>query len=100
MQSASRPAACMPAATLSRLRSYSARPIAGMVFTTGFAVLRLRSVGGKLPHRLRDLLRAGHEEFLLGGVERHRWSIRGCDACHGPVELVGSLLWAYRGDLP
>src|SRR5438445_273492 len=96
MQSASRPAACIPAATLYRLRSYSARAIAGMVFTTGFAVLRLRSVGGKLPHRLRNLLRAGHEELLLGGVERHRRYIRGCDACHGPVEVVESVLGVDR----
>src|SRR5258708_23455227 len=79
----------MPAATLSRRRSYSARLMAGTVRTTGFGVRRLLSVGGKLSHRLRDLLRAGHEELLLRPIERHGGGCPGGGPRRGGVQVAG-----------
>src|SRR5712691_7484003 len=49
-------------------------------------------VRGKLPHRLRDLLRIGHEELLLRGVERHGGDVRRGDPHDRPVKAVESML--------
>src|SRR5256714_15269757 len=86
MQRASRPAACMPAATASRRHWYSAGEISGIGFPLP-APLSLalppeeggdgvRLVRGKLAHRLGDLGRAGHEEVLLRPVEGHGRDVR------------------------
>src|SRR5690349_25092449 len=89
----------MPAATLSRLRSYSALEMAGTVRTTGLAIRFRRSVGGKVPDRLRDLLRARHEELLLGPVEGHGRDVRRGDTCHRAVEVVEFVLGDDRRNL-
>src|SRR5579859_2215914 len=56
-------------------------------------------VRGKRAHRLRDLLRAWHEEVLLRRVERHRGDVRRRDARDGPVEAVERVLGDERRDL-
>src|SRR5437899_4502376 len=91
MHSASRPAACMPAVTLSRRAWYSAAEICGNTVSWGaFRVRRL--VGCKLPHRVRDLLRAGHEELLLRPIEGHRRDVRCGDTDHRPVQVLERVL--------
>src|SRR3989442_6678379 len=71
MHIASRPEACMPAATLSRRSRYSSGEMDGTVWVFALGARALRLVGGKLAHRLRDLLGVGHEELFLRRVERH-----------------------------
>src|SRR3989442_1513336 len=88
----------MPAHTAVRLAAYSSGPTCGkvVVFAGVFFLVR-----GKLPHRLRDLRRAGHEELLLRGVERHCrdvWrgdaveSMRGDDGCDSPPDPAGDVV--------
>src|SRR4030081_1492248 len=94
---ASRPAASMPAATASRRLPYSSLEIWIKAFSLprtgegrgggtlpwpfrrdwGPLVLLDRLIGGKLPHRLRDLLRVRHEELFLRRVERAGRAVRG-----------------------
>src|SRR5258708_10581776 len=104
--SASRPGASIPAHTAWRLAAYSSGPTCGTLRCSTPLSLTLPPEGGgdtvflvrgKLSHRLRDLLRVGHEEILLRGVERHGRDVGGGDAHHRPVEAVESML---RDDRP
>src|SRR5579864_1604037 len=95
---ASRPAASRPAATASRRRAYSAGSIRGSSLTGALFTAR-RLVGGKLPHRVRDLLGVGHEELLLRAVEGHRRYVGCRDAHDRPVQVVEGVLGDDRGDL-
>src|SRR5438445_12947637 len=87
----------MPAHTAVRLAAYSSGPTCGkvVVFAGVFFLVR-----GKLPHRLRDLRRAGHEELLLRGVERHCRDVWRGDADDRPVEAVESMLRDDGCDFP
>src|SRR5450759_1007313 len=97
----------MPAATASRRIAYSAVAIEVYVslpreaeaWGGGPAVLFGRLIRGKLPHRLRDLVRVRHKELLLRAVERHGRDVRGRDADHRAVEVVEGLLRDDRRDL-
>src|SRR5215472_15733792 len=90
--------ASMPATTASRRARYSSSEIRGTpLFSCGEAARGL--VRGKLAHRLCDLLRAGHEELLLGSVERHRGHIRRADAHDRAVQAVECMLRDGRRDL-
>src|SRR6267378_102135 len=89
----------MPAATASRRSWYSAAETCGTVRGRTAAVRALRLVGGKLPHRLSDLLRTGHEELLTWSVERHCRNVRRRDAGHWSVEVLEGVLRDDRGDL-
>src|SRR5256885_16463233 len=115
MQRASRPAACMPAATASRRHWYSAGEISG----TGLALpaplsLALPPEGGgdgedpppspegggdglflirgKLAHRFGDLGRARHEEVLLRPVEGHGRDVRRGHAHDRAIEVLEGVL--------
>src|SRR5258708_21223250 len=91
----------MPAATASRRIAYSSVEIVGYVSfldppcggTEDFLVR------GKLSHRLRDLVRVGHEELLLRCVERHRRDVRRGDADDRAVEVAEAVLRADRRHL-
>src|SRR2546421_11343930 len=63
--------ASMPAHTASRRALYSPAVMCGTVRVAAAFGLGAVLVRGKLPHRLGDLVRAGHEEVLLWRVERH-----------------------------
>src|SRR2546430_13984732 len=89
----------MPAATLSRRSRYSSGEIDGTVWVFALAARALRLVGGKLAHRLRDLLGAGHEELFLRRVEGHRGDVWRGDPHHRPVEVLKSVLGDDRRDL-
>src|SRR5450759_5565771 len=97
----------MPAATASRRIAYSAGAIEGYVSLPreaeasggGPSVLFGRLIRGKLPHRLRDLVRVRHKELLLRAVERHGRDVRGRDADHRAVEVVEGVLRDDRRDL-
>src|SRR5438093_11021141 len=102
---ASRPAACMPAAMASRPFRYSSGEIEGISLPTacggpgwGLRLLDRRSVGGKSANRLRDLLRARHEEVLLRSIERHRRDVRRRDPHDWSIQAVESVLGDDRGD--
>src|SRR5260370_41109450 len=56
-------------------------------------------VRGKLPHRLRDLGRVGHEELLLRIVEGHRGYVRPGHSHDRSVQAVESVIGDDRGDL-
>src|ERR1700693_5074212 len=56
-------------------------------------------VGGKLFHRLRDLLRVGHVELFLRGVEGHRRQVWGGDPHDRAVEVFKRVLGDDRRDL-
>src|SRR5438128_4898553 len=94
----------MPAQTAERRSAYSSGEIwRGLIVLTplspagGGGCLDFL-VRGKSSHRLRDLLRVGHEEILLRGVERHCGNIRPRYAHHRPVEAVESMLRDDRHD--
>src|SRR5713101_4086100 len=92
----------MPAPTASRLAAYSSAPIRGYEIAAFGAVVFCPAavlVRGKLPHRLRDLGRIGHEELLLRGVEGHGGDVRPGYAHHGPVQTVERVLRDDRRDL-
>src|SRR5436305_668919 len=101
MQRASRPAACMPAATASRRHWYSAGEISG----TGFALPAPLSllppegggdglflIRGKLAHRFGDLGRARHEEVLLRPVEGHGRDVRRGHAHDRAIKILEGVL--------
>src|SRR5712692_10039033 len=81
----------MPAATASRRMAYSSVETDGndLVPCGGREDFLVR---GKLSHRLRDLVRAGHEELLLRCVERHRRDVRRGDADDRAVEVAEGVL--------
>src|SRR5579864_5764924 len=95
MHAASSPAASMPAATHSRRSAYSAWEIDETWTVLGAAFL----VRGKLAHRLGDLLRAGHEEVLLGPIERHGGDVGRGHPRHRPIQVVERVLRDDRRDL-
>src|SRR5207244_10537239 len=95
--------ASIPAHTASRRALYSPAVMCGTVRVAAAFGLGAVLVRGKLPHRLGDLVRAGHEEVLLWRVERHPghvwrrhphdWTVKavefvvsagGCDLCALP----------------
>src|SRR6202022_3221525 len=80
----------MPAHTAVRLSAYSSEPTCGKA--TGAFAGAFFLVRGKSSHRLRDLLRVGHEEILLRGVERHRRDVGSGDAHDRPIQAVESML--------
>src|SRR2546423_15522747 len=63
--------ASMPAHTASRRALYSPAVMCGTGRVAAAFGLGAGLVRGKLPHRLGDLVRAGHEEVLLWRVGRH-----------------------------
>src|SRR5438128_12467624 len=99
MHIASRPEACMPAATLSRRSRYSSGETDGTVWVFALGARALRLVGGKLAHRLRDLLGVGHEELFLRRVERHGGDVWRSDPHHRPVEVLKGVLGDDRRHL-
>src|SRR5260370_34342070 len=84
----------MPAATASRRIAYSSVEIVGYVslLDPPWGGTEDFLVRGKLSHRLRDLVRVGHEELLLPGVERHRRDVRRGDADDRAVEVPEGVL--------
>src|SRR5260370_4611428 len=86
----------MPAHTAVRLIAYSSGPTCGKVvlFAGVFFLVR-----GKLSHRLRDLLRVGHEEILLWSVEVHGRDVGRGHAHHRPIQPSESMLRDARRDL-
>src|SRR5207244_12323655 len=81
----------MPAATLSRRSRYSSGEMDGTVWVLALAARALRLVGGKLAHRLRDLLGAGHEAPFLRRVAGHRGDVGRGDPHHRPAEVLNRL---------
>src|SRR3989442_13338113 len=58
----------------------------------GDAPLEVFLVRGKFSHRLRDLLRVGHEEILLRRVEGHGGDVWRGHAHHQRMHAVESML--------
>src|SRR5260370_8052738 len=85
----------MPAQTASRRAAYSSAVICGTMMcltplsTAGRGGFLVR---GKFSHRLRDLGRVGHEEFLLRSVERHGRDVWAGHTHDGPVQAVETVL--------
>src|SRR5665213_3368248 len=102
MHRASRPAASIPAPTASLLSAYSWGVIEGTVIPTGAPLpdpLLFGLVRGKVPHRLRDLARVGHEKVFLRRVEGSRAYIRLCDPHHACIEVTEGVLGDDRRHL-
>src|SRR5437879_2399834 len=91
--------ASMPAHTASRRALYSSAVMCGTVRVAAAFGLVAVLVRGKLPHRLGDLVRAGHEEVLLWRVERHPWHVWRRDPHDRTVEAVECVVRDGSSDL-
>src|SRR5439155_9726685 len=91
--------ASIPAHTASRRALYSSAVMCGTVRVAAAFGLGAVLVRGKLPHRLGDLVRAGHEEVLLWRVERHPGHVWRRHPHDWTVKAVEGMLRDGRGHL-